>query len=160
MPLFARLMFSVVNRLAARRGFSPDRSDDETEEGRARRRTGLRGETFAYWYLRRHGYTIVARNYRLPHPHGEIDLIGWDGDVLAFIEVKTRTTSTGGPPEQAVHTAKQEAVERVARHYLARQARRGKNEEEVPSYRFDILAIETKAGAPPAVRLHKGAFGI
>jgi len=182
-------MFSIVNRLAARRGFSPDHPDDETEAGRApvprsspegRRRTGLRGESFAYWYLRRHGYTIVARNYRLPHPHGEIDLIGWDGDVLAFVEVKTRTTSTAGPPEQAVHSAKQEAVERLARHYLARAARRpvlrspkgtggsparrdegGSREaaEEVPRYRFDILAIEAKPGSPPTVRLHKGAFG-
>lgn len=165
MALFARLMFSLVNRLAARRGFSPD---DQTEKSRKpdpksspeeRRRTGLRGETFAYWYLRRHGYTIVARNYRLPHPHGEIDLIGWDGDVLAFIEVKTRTTESGGPPEQAVDTAKQEAVERIARHYLARRSRRHASEEDVPPYRFDILAVEAKAGVPPTVRLHKGAFG-
>lgn len=160
MPVFARLMYSLVNRVAAWRGLSPESSDDESEEGRARRRTGLRGETFAYWYLRRHGYTIVARNYRLPHPHGEIDLIGWDGDVLAFVEVKTRTTKSGGPPEQAVHAAKQEAVERVARHYLARQARRRREETgDVPPHRFDILAIESKPGAPPTVRLHKGGFG-
>ena len=155
MALFARLMFSIVNRLAARRGFSADRPGEEP----AARRTGLRGETFAYWYLRRQGYTIVARNYRLPHPHGEIDLIGWDGDVLAFVEVKTRTTESGGPPEQAVHPAKQEAVERVARYYLARKARRARDAEEVPPYRFDILAIEAKAGAAPTVRLHKAAFG-
>ena len=160
MPLFACLMFSLVNRLAARRGLSPESPVDETEQGQSRRRTGLRGETFAYWYLRRHGYTIVARNYRLPHPHGEIDLIGWDGPVLAFIEVKTRTTATGGPPEQAVHAAKQEAVERVARHYLARRARLARDEaEDVPPHRFDILAIEAKPSAPPTVRLHKGAFG-
>jgi putative endonuclease len=158
MPVFARLMFSVVNRLAARRGLASERPEDESEEGRHRRHTGLRGETFAYWYLRRHGYTIVARNYRLPHPHGEIDLIGWDGDVLAFVEVKTRTTESGGPPEQAVHAAKQEAVERVARYYLARRARRTES-EEVPPFRFDILAIEAKAGAAPTVRLHKAGFG-
>jgi len=159
MRLFAHVMFAVVNNLAARRGFSPDRPEDESEEGRARRRTGLRGETFAYWYLRRHGYTIVARNYRLPHPHGEIDLIGWDGDVLAFVEVKTRTTETGGPPEQGVHAAKQEAVARVARYYLARRARRKHEEaDDVPPHRFDVVAIEAKAGAPPTVRLHKGAF--
>ncbi|MGH9804479.1 MAG: YraN family protein [Candidatus Acidiferrales bacterium] len=159
MSLFARAMFSLVNRFAARRGFSSDRAGDETEEGRARRRAGLRGETFAYWYLRRHGYTIVARNYRLPHPHGEIDLIGWDGDVLAFVEVKTRTTETGGPPEQGVHAAKQEAVARIAHSYLARRARRKHEEtDDVPPHRFDVLAIEAKAGAAPTVRLHKGAF--
>lgn len=160
MSVFARAMFLVVNRIAARRGFSPERTEDESEEGRARRRTGLRGETFAYWYLRREGYTIVARNYRLPHPHGEIDLIGWDGDVLAFVEVKTRTTASGGPPEQGVHAAKREAVARIARTYLARRARRKKEEAEAaPPHRFDVLAIEAKAGAAPTVRLHKGAFG-
>ena len=55
------------------------------------RRTGIRGETFAYWYLRRHGYIIIARNFTVPGMKGEIDLVGYDGAVLAFIEVKTRT---------------------------------------------------------------------
>jgi len=54
------------------------------------RRTGIRGETYAYWYLRRHGYVLVARNYRSPGIKGEIDMIGYDGPVLAFVEAKTR----------------------------------------------------------------------
>ncbi len=153
MPLFPRLMFGMVNWLAARGGLEPQESPKPAEERRERGRTGVRGETFAYWYLRRQGYTIVARNYRLPHPHGEIDLIGWDGKVLAFVEVKTRTTESGGPPERAVDTSKQQGVERLARYYLQR---RGLG--EIP-YRFDVVALEARPGAAPVVRLHKGAFG-
>ena len=54
-------------------------------------RTGGRGEQDAYFYLRQRGYVMVARNYRSPHHRGELDLVGWDRDILCFIEVKTRT---------------------------------------------------------------------
>ncbi|MFQ5663473.1 MAG: YraN family protein [Terriglobia bacterium] len=152
MRLFARAMFGLVNFLAARAGLQLPESDDPAEERRARRRTGVRGETFAYWYLRRHGYLLIARNYRVPQRRGEIDLIGWDGKVLAFVEVKTRTTSTGGPPEQAVHAEKQRRLGEMARDYVARR-RLGD-----VRYRFDVLALEARPGAAPVVRLHKGAF--
>ncbi len=163
LQLFARAVFGVVNWLAARRGLAPEAAGGADE----RRVTGMRGETYAYWYLRRQGYTIVRRNYRTPHRRGEIDLIGWDGPVLAFVEVKTRTTATGGPPERAVDAAKQQEVVGMARDYLARLARRSPEgpasspeggADEVRC-RFDVLSIEAKAGAAPTVRLHKGAFG-
>ncbi len=158
--LLPRVTFPLVSWMAARGGLQPARPAggpeevaDETNEGRERRRTGVRGETYAYWYLRRQGYTVVGRNYRVPHRHGEIDLIGWDDGVLAFVEVKTRTTATGGPPEDAVDHAKQRHVVGMAEDYLRRH-----NLADI-RYRFDILAIEAKAGARPVVRLHKGAFG-
>jgi putative endonuclease len=44
----------------------------------AHQRTGRRGEEDAYFYLRRRGYTIIARNYRSPHHRGELDLVGWE----------------------------------------------------------------------------------
>lgn len=153
MPLLARAVFSLVNWLAARGGLEPEEHEGEAEERRERRRTGVRGETFAYWYLRRHGYVVVGRNYRTAHRRGEIDLIGWDGAVLAFVEVKTRTTATGGPPEEAVDAAKRRVLVEMARDYVARRGL-----ADVP-YRFDIVALEARAGAPPVVRLHKGAFG-
>jgi putative endonuclease len=149
MPLFARAVFGVVNWLAARRGLAPEAAG----EADARHLTGMRGETYAYWYLRRQGYTIVRRNYRTPHRRGEIDLIGWDGPVLAFVEVKTRTTETGGPPERTVDASKQQELVQMARDYLARRQL-----ADVPT-RFDVLALEAKPGAAPLVRLHKGAFG-
>ncbi|MFQ5694833.1 MAG: YraN family protein [Terriglobia bacterium] len=153
MGLYARAMFGLVNALAARGGLQPKASEDEAEEGRERRRTGVRGETFAYWYLRRRGYTVVARNHRVPHLHGEIDLIGWEGDVLAFVEVKTRTTSSGGPPEDQVDANQQRVLQAMARDYLARRGL------ERTRYRFDLLALEARPGARPRVRLHKAAFG-
>src|SRR3972149_4800493 len=95
--LFARAVFGGVNFLAARRGRAPAAA----EEADARRVTGIRGETYAYWYLRRQGYTIVRRNYRTPHRRGEIDLIGWGGPGLAFVGVKKRTPQTGRAPPPA-----------------------------------------------------------
>lgn len=149
MPLFARAVFGVVNWLAGRRGLAPAAAGEPEQ----RRVTGIRGETFAYWYLRRQGYTIVRRNYRTAHQRGEIDLIGWDGPVLAFVEVKTRTTETGGPPERTVDASKRQELVQMARDYLARRQL-----ADVQT-RFDVLALEALAGRPPQVRLHKGAFG-
>ena len=65
-------------------------------------RTGRRGEEAAYFYLRKLGYVMVARNFRSPNRRGEIDLIAWHKDVLCFVEVKTRTTHDVKPAEAAV----------------------------------------------------------
>jgi putative endonuclease len=81
-------------------------------------RTGRRGEEDAYFYLRRDGYTMVARNFRSPNRRGEIDLIGWHKDVLCFIEVKTRTTHDVKPAEAAVDRDKRRELLAVAREYL------------------------------------------
>ncbi|MGA2963997.1 MAG: YraN family protein [Candidatus Korobacteraceae bacterium] len=55
-------------------------------------KTGRRGEDLAYFHLRQMGYVMVARNWRTIRHRGELDLIGWDEQVLCFIEVKTRTS--------------------------------------------------------------------
>src|ERR1700678_2189597 len=78
----------------AERTLPPDQSP-------AHQRTGQKGEEAAYFHLRKLGYTMVARNFRSPHSRGEIDLIGWDGDTLCFVEVKTRTTRDVKPAEAA-----------------------------------------------------------
>jgi putative endonuclease len=156
MPLFARVMFGLVN-LAARRGLAGAESDGK----QSARRAGVRGETFAYWYLRRHGYVIIARNFTVAGMHGEIDLAGYDGDVLAFVEVKLRTSAAeqeaaSNPhralPEDAITPSKRRHLSRVAKQFLLQWHIRD------TKYRFDVLAIETGAGARPIVRLHKDAF--
>jgi putative endonuclease len=53
----------------------------------AHHRTGRRGEEAAYFHLRKLGYIMVARNFRSPRCRGEIDLIGWDADVLCFVSM-------------------------------------------------------------------------
>lgn len=154
MRIFASAMFGLV-RWAARNGLAQNPPLHNGVMRRAAgRRTGVRGETFAYWYLRRHGYTIVARNFTVPGLKGEIDLVGYDGAVLAFVEVKTRTgkRGQGGLPEDAVTSDKRRHLSRMARQFLA-ERRIG----EAPC-RFDVVAIESPPGRPPTVRLHKGAF--
>src|ERR1700675_5082983 len=83
-------------------------------------RVGVRGETYAYWYLRRHGYVMIARNFTYRGMKGEIDLVGYDGATVAFVEVKTRTAAGGefGSPEEAVTHEKQRHLSRIARQFL------------------------------------------
>jgi len=96
--------------------------------------TGRRGEEDAYFYLRRRGYIMVARNYRSPHYRGEIDLIGWHKDVLCFIEVKTRTTRDVKPAEAAVDAKKQRELIAVAREYL-------RHLSSQPRWRMDVISV-------------------
>jgi len=154
--VIARCMFAFVN-FAARKGLADSMSADDSPRDSRKiqaRRTGVRGETYAFWYLRRHGYVVVARNFRSPSVKGEIDLVGYDGKVLAFVEVKTRVMGERDlpSPEVAVTPDKRHALARMARQFL-----RARRAESAP-YRFDVLAIESRAGERPTVRLHKGAF--
>ena len=122
------------------------------EDTPAHQRTGRRGEEDAYFYLRRRGYTIIARNYRSPHHRGELDLVGWDRDVLCFIEVKTRTTRYVKPAEAAVDRAKQRELSLVARDFLRQMP---------PScqWRFDVLAVYYERGhSRPSFELFQNAF--
>jgi putative endonuclease len=157
MALFSRVMFTLV-RFGARKGIAAGDNGEARSDAKARaRRTGIRGETFAYWYLRRHGYIFIARNYTVRGVKGEIDLVGYDGPVLAFVEVKTRIRSAEadddlGKPEDAVTHEKRRNLSRMARQFLAERRLR-----EAPC-RFDVLAIESRPGCAPDVRLLKGAF--
>ncbi len=146
-------MFGLVT-FAARKGLAAEEATSPSGAKQRARQTGIRGETFAYWYLRRHGYVLVARNYTAPGIKGEIDLVGYDGRVLAFVEVKTRTGTPGefGQPEDAVTPEKRRHLARMARFFLADWHLA----EAV--CRFDVLAIESRPGLGPVVRLHKGAF--
>ena len=120
----------------------------------AHQKVGIRGEEEAYFYLRRLGYVMVARNWRSPRRRGEIDLVGWDGDVLCFVEVKSRTTRDVKPAEAAVDAAKQDELGGMAREYLRHVA-------GAPSWRFDVLSIYfDQPGASPQITLFKNAFSL
>jgi Holliday junction resolvase-like predicted endonuclease len=179
MPIVSRMIFELVN-LRARRGLAEEAPAEQNSsaakpsaEGAASaaklaaRRTGIRGETFAYWYLRRRGYVIVARNFMAPGVKGEIDLAGYDGKVLAFIEVKTRAITTEQDakeraPGNKIKILPEDAVTPAKRHSLVRVAKQFMMEWRVSdgNFRFDVLAIESRPGAAPVVRLHKDCFGI
>jgi putative endonuclease len=80
--------------------------------------TGRRGEEDAYFYLRSHGYIVVARNFRSPNRRGEIDLIAWHEKILCFVEVKTRSSHAVKPAEAAVDREKRRDLLAVAREYI------------------------------------------
>jgi putative endonuclease len=140
-----RLALRVLDR-AARLTWHPPEQPEHLQ-------TGRRGEEAAYFHLRQNGYVIVARNYRSRRRHGEIDLVGWDGDILCFIEVKTRTTREVKPAEAAVDREKQHDLRVMAREYLGRVAGQ-------PACRFDILSIYFLNGDNPEFTLFKNAFSM
>ncbi|WP_228370684.1 YraN family protein [Candidatus Korobacter versatilis] len=113
-------------------------------------KTGRRGEELAYFFLRKHGYTIVARNFRTPWHKSELDIIGWNGGILCFIEVKTRTTRDIATAEAAVDDTKRNDLRRVARHYLRQCA------ENTPT-RFDIVTVYLDR-PKPEITILKSAF--
>lgn len=113
--------------------------------------TGRKGEDMAYYFLRRQGYTIVARNWRARGRKGEVDLIGWDGKTLCFIEVKTRRSRAVATAEAAVDRAKQVELRGMASLYLRHQ-------NPAPPIRFDVVSVYLIAGAEPDIQLFKDAF--
>jgi putative endonuclease len=115
--------------------------------------TGARGERAAFFWLRRHGYVVVAGGWRSSRAPGDLDLIAWQNDTLCFIEVKTRTTRAVAPAHLAVDRNKRRALRRLARHYLRQLPNR-----DVPS-RFDILSIYFEAGKDPDHEHFPDAFG-
>ena len=117
--------------------------------------TGLRGERAALFELRRRGVVVVARRWTSTRMRGDVDLIGWDGDRLCFIEVKTRTARDMTPAESAVDEDKRNMVRGLARAYLRTfpEAERG----TIP-VRFDVVSVYALEGATE-FDVFQGAFG-
>ncbi|MCL7988684.1 YraN family protein [Sphingobacterium sp. lm-10] len=90
------------------------------------------GEQRAQAYLRSCGYKILTVNWR--HKHVEADIIMKDGDILVFVEVKTRSSLRYGYPEESVNYAKQKNMVRLANVYLAKYGHEGE-------VRFDIVSV-------------------
>jgi putative endonuclease len=112
---------------------------------------GIRGEEAAFFYLRRLGFAITARSWRSHRYAGDIDLIGWEGDCLCFIEVKTRTTRDVASAEAAVDLSKRKTLRKMAGHYL-------RNLPAPASLRFDVLSIYFEQDANVEFLLLRNAF--
>jgi len=78
---------------------------------------GTHGEQLAAEFMKNKGYTIFEKNYRVHHT-GEIDLIAQKGDEIVFIEVKTRSSTQYGYPEEAVDYWKAKKISKSMRHFL------------------------------------------
>ncbi len=112
---------------------------------------GVKGEEEAYFALRREDSVMVARNYRSPRSRGEIDLIAWDGDVLCFIEVKTRTSQGVKTAEAAVDRHKRREMAEVAREYLRKAS-------PLCQWRFDIVSVYYEGrSSRPQVEIFRNA---
>ena len=134
-------------------------------------RLGARGERIAARVLRRSGYRVVARNYRpgRRRSDAELDIVAWEGDTLAVVEVKTRRGGFGAPAER-IDRDKRRRIRRSA----ARMWRREGSRKRIPPgsrLRMDVVEVWFPAGRSrrflarlrqafrrPTVRIHRGAF--
>ena len=112
---------------------------------------GARGEKAAARYLKRKGYIIVGRSKR--DRIGELDLVAVDGEIVVFVEVKTRRSHDAGHPAEAVDAKKQKQLTRVALSYLRR------HDLLENSARFDIVAVTwPNDDKPPTIEHFQNAF--
>ena len=111
------------------------------------RSIGDRGEDEAWAFLQAAGYKLLARNWRNPRDRREeIDLVCRDGDVLVFVEVKSRGANALVPGYYTVNARKKAVLRRAATAYL----RKMRPPAEV--FRLDVVEVATGEGVAPQVR--------
>ncbi|SEL50353.1 YraN family protein [Parapedobacter koreensis] len=111
---------------------------------------GKNGEDMAIQLLKRRGYRIRCQNWR--HKNLEVDIVAEDGNILVFVEVKTRTSPAYGMPYEFVDVAKQAKLVRAANHYIATNQYGGE-------IRFDVVSIlYSEENKTYDTRLIKDAF--
>lgn len=112
--------------------------------------TGNRGEEMATKYLENKGYRIVERNFRTRF--GEIDIVCWDGQILVFVEVKTKIGHDFGEPEEMVNKGKISKVKRMGVVYL-----QDKNIDV--QCRVDVMAIVLFSdGKVESIKHHEAVY--
>ncbi len=103
---------------------------------------GRWGEEIASAYLQKRGYKFVDANVRTPY--GEIDLILRLNEITIFVEVKTRTSTRYGYPEEAITPQKQQHMLESAGHYV--------QEHEIDFWRVDAVSVIGKpSGKEPEI---------
>jgi putative endonuclease len=117
--------------------------------------TGIEGERAAYFELKRRGLRVVARRWTNSRMRGDVDLIGWDGDLLCMVEVKTRSERDNKPAESAVDEDKRNMVRNLARAYLRTLH---ETERATVPVRFDVVAVYSTQGKTE-FEVFQGAFG-
>ncbi|GAB4156928.1 MAG: YraN family protein [Planctomycetota bacterium] len=116
--------------------------------GDFRRILGLKGEDLACKFLRKKGLKVLERNFRTDM--GEIDIVAMDGETVVFVEVKTRTRTDKGWPEEAVDRDKLRKIEASGRVFLRYLKMPYKG------WRIDIISIENTSGSPKITRHIEG----
>jgi putative endonuclease len=101
--------------------------------------TGNRGEGLAAEYLMKKDYEILERNFRTRF--GEIDIVGYDGETLVFVEVKTKIGHDFGEPEEMVNKTKLAQVQRMGQIYIDSRFRGNDKEVWKGLCRVDVVAV-------------------
>lgn len=114
-----------------------------------RRKAGNIGEDAVCGFLVRQGYEIIKRNFTVRG--GEIDIIAEKADIIAFVEVKTRTIGSMTSAEEAVDLRKQRLIIRTAQAYL-------QNVAQPLQCRFDVATVETEGNKVKKLRYYVNAF--
>jgi len=112
---------------------------------------GRLGEWMAARWLRWKGRRVLARNFS-GWNRGEVDIVARHGEVLTFVEVKTRTSTAFGRPADAVGPEKQRLIQRGALDWL-RELGNGRIR-----FRFDIVEVILTPGEPPKLNVIENAF--
>ncbi|HSF80693.1 MAG TPA: YraN family protein [Anaerolineales bacterium] len=115
-----------------------------------RQALGKWGENIAANYLLDKGYEILGRNVRTSY--GELDLVTRFGDVLVFVEVKTRRTTEFGLPEQSITQQKRSHILQAAQSYLLA------NELSEIDWRIDVIAINMARGQSTVITQFENAI--
>lgn len=113
---------------------------------------GDRGEALAAQFLEGGGWRILGRNFRVGRK--EVDLVARRGEVVAFIEVKTRSGDVFGHPLEAITARKRREIEQVANTWIQRYG------EADDAYRFDAVAVVISPGSAPEIEHLEDAWGI
>jgi putative endonuclease len=108
-------------------------ADDRSARGRE-------AEDLAAAYLAERGVEVIARNHRVRR--GEVDLVCREGDVLCFVEVRSRTSGAQGGPEETVGRLKARRVVAAATDWAVRNGGLDR------AIRFDVVAVTFGDGAP------------
>lgn len=117
---------------------------------------GRFGEQVARRYLRNMGWTILDTNWRCAD--GELDVVALDGDVLVFVEVKTRSTLAYGDPAEAVDSRKAQRIRALALRWID-ERRASESDCFWRELRFDVVTVVRRDGAGGlSVRYLPGAF--
>ncbi len=111
---------------------------------------GRLGERHACRFLMRQGFDILARRYG--GPQGEIDLIAFEGEMLVFIEVKTRDSRRFGDPWEFVDWQKQQSLRRTAENFIAA------HDLGQYTFRFDIVSVVAPGTRREEISLYRNAF--
>lgn len=106
--------------------------------GREKKDIGNIGEKFAASYLKKKGYKILEHNFRTIF--GEIDIVAKVKDIIAFVEVKSRATSSLGPPYLAITKLKERHIIKNALFYLKTHRLMD------ASWRIDIVSVKLNHG--------------